>query len=265
MYSYSINRIVAILLICFAWLGGVSGQKIVLTDVSPRAGALDIQRLTMVNLTGVGIPAGEQVKGILQAALLDANLNTIVVIKSQPVFIAQGQQISSFDVPWSGRVEYGNGQSARTLQSTGKLFQGDYLLCHSFQEITGGAATQEIGKNCQEIKAELDVTFRLLYPANQSVIPESRPNLIWEAVARFGLMTNDISYDLKLVEVRPNQTLAAAIATNPTLINRRGLQQNTLLYPLESPLLQPGKRYGWQVAVVRQGTELLISQPWSFP
>lgn len=241
-------------------LGVVSNAQggVILTDLSPTVGPLNVQRLTMVNLHST---KKETVRGTLIAELFDGNLNQIVRLESFPLSLAPGQVISANTVSWTTAIQYGTGELANKLRRQGRLDNGDFVLCHSFESLqTNGI----IAKLCGEKKAKLDINFALVHPADQSTIRQAYPNLVWENVSQYGLRTGNITYTIQLCEQQPGQTTAQALETNVNLLFRRGLTRNMLKYPVGLPPLEAGSTYAWMVRVLQGQDEILVSQPWSF-
>lgn len=237
------------------------GEEIILSDVSPPAGPLDIHRLTMVNLVAVDIPGGGTLRGHVRSQLLDGNQNLVVSLRSLPLNLNTGQQVSYTAIPWTGNPRFGTGPVAGRLRSAGRLYRGDYLVCHEFVSEADGRVVK---RQCHEKQAALDINFSLIYPLDESVVQDVRPQLAWENVASYGLSVGGISYDIRLVELHGGQSAAAALDVNPTLLHQRGHATSSLLFPAALPPLQRGHRYAWTVIVRQNNDEILTSEPWTF-
>ena len=236
----------------------VSGQEVLLTNLSPAAGPLTVQSLTLVTATNVG---AAPVSGFFEAELLDQSSASVAVLKSSPVTLQTGQQLAYINIPWNGQPVYGSGATAQTLRRNGSLQLGDFVVCHRFVEQTGLELVQE----CVERRASLNVNFSLVYPVNASVLEHTQPTLVWENVAQFGLRTEGISYDLRLVELGPGQSPAEALVRNVPLLHRRNLRQASLIYPvMGGRQLAVGHTYVWEVRVIQGQNEVLASPPWTF-
>ena len=198
--------------------------------------------------------------GYVETELLDANLNLIATVRSLQLSLQAGQQLSYTSIPWNNQVSYGGGTTATNLRTRGQLYTGDFVVCHTFME-TGGT---ELARNCVEKRAELNVNFSLIYPADRSNLEQLRPSLVWEQVAQFALNTSGITYELKLVELNNGQSAAEALERNVPLLQQRNLTTTSLWYPADARPLEFGRTYAWMVRVFQNQNEILISQPWRF-
>ena len=254
--STSIRQLLTLLL-CTLGMVVFGQQSMTLTNLSPPVGPLMPQSLTMVLITNTG---AEALSGHVEAELLDASLDPIATLRSVNLTLQSGQQASYTSIPWTNQVTYGTTPQANRLRTSGQLQEGDFLLCHTFVD----AAGIEVARSCIEKRAELNINFSLIYPANGSVLEQPRPTLIWENVAQFGLNAEGITYELKVVELNRGQSEAEALERNVPLLHQRNLRVTSLLYPEGVRPLELERTYAWMVRVHQDQNEVLISQPWRF-
>lgn len=233
------------------------GQHVVLTDLSPPTGTLSAERMTMVTINNV---SEQSLVGSLRAYLLDLQGNPVAELSSRNFRLESGAQKAYTDIPWRKVVTYGSSAAASTLANQGVLGFGDFLLCHEFITESG----QEIGRVCSEKTASLSIDFSLIYPAHKAVIESANPILNWEKVVHLGLNSDDVTYEILLVEVQEGQSAIEALDWNSPLLQRANLQSNSLLYPPDGRKLEIGGEYAWMVRVYQRENEVLVSAPWTF-
>ncbi len=132
--------------------------------------------------------------------------------------------------------------SSAVVGQTGFLPYGNYRIC--LKAIKAGG-TEELGMTCQEIEITPLSPPLLLSPENQSTISEQHPLLVW--LPPMPISKENVVYDLKLVEILPNQTNYDALQRNFALVEKQNIYGTTLQYPANAIGLEVGKRYAWKV------------------
>lgn len=95
-----------------------------------------------------------------------------------------------------------------------------------------------------KIYGQTDIPPTLIYPSNGQLIQEAFPSLSWTKAYPANL---PVVYEIKIVEILPNQSPESAILSNPEWYFNDNLSRNLLMYPSTAPLLQTGRKYAWQV------------------
>jgi hypothetical protein len=132
-----------------------------------------------------------------------------------------------------------------SIEQTGNLPYGNYTIClKAF--LVGGL--EEAATACEDVELMPLSPPLLLSPENQSTIREEYPLLIWLPPMPVG--KDKVLYDLKLVELLPNQTAYDAIQKNYAILEQRNINGTTLQYPASAMKLETGKKYAWKVIAV---------------
>jgi hypothetical protein len=102
----------------------------------------------------------------------------------------------------------------------------------------------------------------LISPKNGASITVPQPTFTWSPPAPSP--TGQVTYEVKIVEILPNQTKEEALRTNPVWYEVTSLRTATLSYPRSARALETGKKYAWQVKMVSDGREVNRSEIWAF-
>ncbi|RYU91712.1 hypothetical protein EWM62_07175 [Mucilaginibacter terrigena] len=141
---------------------------------------------------------------------------------------------------------------------------GDYELSVQFFSVRGGVGvplSQETTK-AFSIKGNEQQTFRdktnvqmkesavlslgVVSPANGATISaEMQPRFTWTPV--IPRPTEPVAYKIKIVEIVGDQSPEQAIHTNKPIFEKDSLASSAFQYPLNGPVLIPGKKYGWAI------------------
>jgi hypothetical protein len=132
--------------------------------------------------------------------------------------------------------------SSSTVNQTGVLPYGNYRICLRAIKVNG---VEELATACQEIEITPLSPPLLLSPENQSTVSEPLPLLVW--LPPMPISKDKVVYDLKLVEILPNQTPYDALQRNFAIIEKQSIYGTTLQYPATAIALEEGKKYAWKV------------------
>lgn len=144
----------------------------------------------------------------------------------------------------------------------GLLPVGDFEVCYSFMSHTTDAV-EKIAEECQELLVEPLSPPQLVYPYDQDVIENKNPQFSWLPPLPRSLFSN-LTYDLDLTEVYPNQTPADAIQQNVPIFQQQGISVTTLLYPVSAQMLELDKQYAWRVIAKSNQMQVAQSETWAF-
>ena len=143
-----------------------------------------------------------------------------------------------------------------------RLFSfGQYNLCmKAYSAVTNELLAEE----CTDFEVATLAPPLLLSPENGSEIRTRNPLLIWlpptPADPRMGIV-----YDLKLVQIYPNQTPYDAIVRNPAIIEPHGLKLTNLQYPANAIALEDNVKYAWKVIARLPGGKVVgETEVWNF-
>jgi hypothetical protein len=175
------------------------------------------------------------------------NGQQVVSARTQPVDIAPGaRQLSeNLLVP---QYTFGLG----VVEQTGNLPYGNYEVC--LRAYTEGSI-EESATACEEVELMPLSPPLLISPEHESTITEDQPLLVWLPPMPVG--KERITYDLKLVELLPNQTAYDAIQRNFAILEKQEISGTSLQYPANATRIEAGKQYAWKVAAFGAGRKPL--------
>lgn len=223
----------------------------------PPSGMVDKQQLWNIILTNTDATSLS-----IQVQASFSELST-----GQPVFTAStgsmiiGTGTKQLTAATIGQVQYNsvNGNYRIDPGPTGLLPVGSFSVCYSFLIEKYNKVVQE----CQPVNIPPLGPLLLNQPSNGSSLQEFHPMFSWLPLSTGQSLTN-LKYDLKLVEMLPNQSAADAMQDNPPLFVSHNLAVSNYLYTPSAPQLQPGKQYAWRVTATNNLSEITKSETWSF-
>lgn len=130
---------------------------------------------------------------------------------------------------------------SESFRESGVAPYGNYEIClRAYSAIDN----EERGEGCITVEVTPMSPPLLITPENQSTIYEQYPLLTWLAPTPVK-NPGSVLYDLKLVELLPNQTAYDAIQRNYGLLELKGLKTTYQQYPMTATKLETGKKYAW--------------------
>lgn len=144
-----------------------------------------------------------------------------------------------------------------------KLPQGIYEYCvavkpdYNVNETVPGPVYDE----CVYHKSEDIFLIDLVDPGNDAKIYEYNPMLNWAVNYPFA---SELTYRLRVTEIKQGQNTAAAISRNNPVYEERNLRQLSQIYPVYGKPLQKNQPYAWTVDAYYKGILLGGAEPWKF-
>lgn len=241
--------------------------------------------------------------GVLLLTMCSSLFAQVTIVVNEPVvqsltlnnvfnFTLMQANVSSYSVQWLGMI-YKNNQlvasgssqqisvsesmaqfnnssgsfAYNTIGLTGQSLNGDlpfgnYRFCVKALIYVNGVKEQEIEDCLDKEYTPMSPPF-LVSPENGEELSIPNPLLVWSPPMP---ILNDASlvYRLRLVEVLFNQTPINAIQSNLALLDVDNLTQTNYLYPINAPILIPGKRYAWRVSTKTVNYNFGNTETWSF-
>jgi len=145
-----------------------------------------------------------------------------------------------------------------------KLPAGTYEYCVTVTPVgKAGSEPQgtEVYDECLYHQSDDLFLINLIDPENNAKIHEYNPALSWVVNYPFA---GDLSYRLKVAEVKQGQNPQNAITRNNAIYDESNLVQNSLVYPVYAKPLQKGQPYAWHVDAYYKGILLGGSEFWKF-
>ena len=204
--------------------------------------------------------AAAPVEGMLKINVKDAGGRTAVSIQT-PMFRLMPGNNSPDRVTYSrSSIQFGHSVAGSALSETGRFPEGEYEYCYEFNTDPKGNNPQTYF-NCFQQMLQPMTPLLLADPFNKSTICSTRPDLVW--VPSLPVQPG-VKFRLILTEVKEKQNAAEALSNNLPIVFAGNLTANIINYPPQSPSLQEGKTYAWQVLAYAGKTSVTQSEIWLF-
>ncbi len=234
-----------------------AAQDVILIDLSPPVGPVELAHLEQVSLANV---SGRELSGVVQMVLTDPSGAIVVANNSGQVKIATGQTLAPTDLWWNPLGGQNTSRQGRDFLRVGELASGAYTLCFSFENEQG----ERMGMTCSEKTASPATAFQLLYPLDGDTLRTPTPMFSWEMALGYVADPQRLSYELTITPMQPNQSAQAATERNVPVYTSDRLFSTSQVYPLGANALDAQRWYAWHVTVRDGADEVISSQAWRF-
>lgn len=159
-------------------------------------------------------------------------------------------------------IQYNSSLPQVDLSPNGLLPVGEFDLCYIFLKHNSDQV-QQIAEQCQPAVIEPLAPPELVYPYNETAIPEKQPQFSWLPPIPTQLFST-LNYQILVAEIMPGQSAADAIQNNLPLLESDHLFTQNLIYPASAPSLEYDKQYAWQI--IAKNNEMIVgsSEVWEF-
>ena len=212
--------------------------------------ARDIYNATVIN-------SGNIVNVYFKAILTNTSTGKIVLEgKSNIINLNKGSIILN-----EGLLQPTYNFYSESFRASGLAPYGNYEICITVISINNN---EVIGEGCIAVEVTPMSPPLLINPENESEINEQYPLLTWLAPTPLKAL-GSVLYDIKIVEIFPNQTPYDAIQRNYGVLELRGIKNTFLQYPVTAMKLDSSKKYAWRViAKTNDGNILGETEVWVF-
>jgi hypothetical protein len=142
------------------------------------------------------------------------------------------------------------------------LPMGAYTACYRLLS-NNGERQDVLGEDCISINIDPLSPPLLNTPADKSDVQTPYPQFSWMPPAPFD-MFNNLSYDLLVKELLPNQNATEAIQYNTPIYSRTNINQPYETYAGSFTKLEIGKTYAWQVVAKNGLSYAAKTEVWTF-
>jgi hypothetical protein len=229
-----------IIVMCIITLGffqlSHAGDKIKLHLIQPppnKLGAGDLWKLDITNSTR------ENIKIYLTGTASESQKGLIVTGKSKIISVAPGTKRYTYEDFKSGEVSWKNKSVQESIVRTGSVPEGEYTICVTTFYENNEVADQE---SCIEQTVKQTGNISLISPEDGAEIDPGMP-LVFTWTPLQGVT----SYDLKIAEIRGDQSPDAAMKENHAFFEQKDIPTTTFQYPISAPKMENGKKYAWMV------------------
>jgi hypothetical protein len=136
-------------------------------------------------------------------------------------------------------------------------FKACYTVLQSLENVV------PVVEDCIPVEVQPISPPQLNTPADTSTVETAYPQFSWLPPAPVNLFS-DLTYDMLLVEVRPDQGSYEAIQQNIPIYNVSHLKDPVNLYPASDKPLDTGRLYAWRVIAMNEDQFITQSEVWTF-
>lgn len=202
-----------------------------------------------------------QVTAVVEAQLRNAANNQLIKVVTTPVILKKGiTSLRPYQYSFQSVVYSGSNQ-ANYLKTHNKLPSGNYQYCARISVVNN---SEDIDDYCQEIDATDQSFLYLVFPEDKEEIETKNPILMWMHSEPFNVLSQGEFFRMVVVELGGHQGPEAGIISNPPCYLKNYLSRHQAQYPFDAKALEPGKRYGWQVQKISNGTVVATTEAWEF-
>jgi hypothetical protein len=144
----------------------------------------------------------------------------------------------------------------------GFLPVGVFSICYKVLKVNNDSYEQ-LAEDCEIVEVEPTSPPVLVQPYDEEQVESDHPLFTWIPPMPVNLF-NNLSYDLKLVEVGPTQSAADAVQQNLPLYQKSNILITSEPYPSGYAALDTGKKYAWQITAKSNGLQIAKSEMWIF-
>lgn len=144
----------------------------------------------------------------------------------------------------------------------GLLPVGRFDVCYTFL-YHHTEFVDKIGEQCESLIVEPVGPPQLIFPLDGSQIESTNPQFNWVGPMPANLYSN-LSFDLDLVEVYPNQQPGDAIQQNIPIMQYHDIKATAIGYPVNGQQLERKKTYAWRITAKTNTTRIAETETWSF-
>lgn len=243
----------SVALLCIAL---VSAGQVLVTGHSFTPFSAAPRRVFDLSVTNP-LPEARSIK--IKATLRLQGGEAVLSAESAPFEVAPGfQRINSASILES--LSIADNAYGSYMNGTSRLLEGTYELCYEVFTLGGELPTNQ----CYPLIATNSTFLHLVSPSDRSVVNVTNPALTWTHSGIVPSSDPRETFTLTLVEMLDGQKASQAIAENSPHLLIPKLTSHAILYPLNTPRLEAGKQYAWQVIHLYDGYLVQASDVWTF-
>jgi hypothetical protein len=241
----------------FLVITGNSFAQISILNTNLNSLNITPQSLCQVNIMN---GASTEVQVMLEAKLLNSANENVLTVKTNSFSLAVGMnnglglnytiQSSTFGI--TGQAQYVN--TTHTLPS------GNFKYCVSVIALTDINGDDY----CEDIVSDISSFLNLVYPYDKDTIETANPLLTWTHSEPFNILSTGDHFRMLVVELSADQSAEAGVIANNPVFLKDYVGSHQVLYPYDARQLEEGKRYGWQVQKLSNGTIIDKTEAWEF-
>lgn len=249
-----------IMFLAVIFVNNISSAQVLINLQLPQAGISiksQLWSITLTNTSNASLP--------IRIRMIMTDLSTGQVVLSGTTNLLQlerGNKILQYNDVIPVNYSVLNTNYNVDMAPNGFLPIGNFNVCYEIVK-QAGEVFESIGEECATIEIEPVSPPFLNSPDDHSEVVEKRPLFMWLPPAPINLF-NNLSYNLRLVEILPNQNSSNAIQQNFPVISQNYIAGLTFQYPSSYAALDTGKAYAWQITANNNNLLIAKSDIWAF-
>ncbi len=244
-------------MLCLLFVTNASAQVTMAVQVPP-AGVMQQSQLWNMMLVNA---ATNTVSVRIMLRLTDAgNAQPVLTAVTRSIPLSPGgRQLQLKDI---NPVQYEYLSPVADRRENGLLAPGNYVACYSVM-IDGDKSEKPAVEDCIPFTVEPVSPPLLNTPEDTARLETRLPQFSWLPPAPLNLFT-DLNYELRVVEVRADQSAAEAIQQNIPVYIGTGLRNPVMTYPSGAVALDTGRTYAWMVIANNGRLFAAQTEVWTF-
>ena len=121
-----------------------------------------------------------------------------------------------------------------------------------------------IASHCNRLAITTRISPYLTYPFDKEILNSSSVIFTWTPLLLTGCMP---TYTLTIVEMGSShvtQDISQTSLNRPPFFQQENMLSNSILYPAQAPVLEPGKQYAWFVQSMNEGRVISVTEVQTF-
>ena len=236
-----------------------AGAQVSIVLQVPPVGVMQKNQLWNMALINAGGPG---VSVTIQLTLLDArDGQPVMTAQTRPVLLTKGTTMITAREVTPVHYDYPSPQFNVDRDPNGFLPVGNYKACYSI--VQASHSEGRLTEDCIPIEVQPLSPPQLNSPADTSMVATAYPQFSWLPPTPINLFSN-LSYEMMLVEVLPDQGPYQAIQQNIPVYNISHLKDPVNLYPASGTPLDTGRLYAWRILALNDEQFIAQSEVWTF-
>ncbi|MEY4573767.1 MAG: hypothetical protein RLZ10_3073 [Bacteroidota bacterium] len=239
---------------------------ILITNLNAQVSIINAS-INSFNITGTSIcqvtlmNSSTEMSVILDAKLYNSAGEIILESKTMEFTVRPGLNAGNTLAFSLEHSNFGTSAQAQFIQTNHSLSSGIYKYCVNLTIVSSGEISDEY---CEDLESQFSEYLYLVSPTDKDVIEEKNPLLIWTHSEPFNILAQGEYFRMIVVELSKEQDAEAGVTNSIPVFYKNYVSSHSVQYPIDATPLEEGKRYGWQVQKMSNGTVINKTESWEF-
>lgn len=171
----------------------------------------------------------------------------------------QGSNLVSDNIK-NVQYSYSSATVKKLFEQHGKLPNGDFSYCVYIYK-PGGESLNAVAENCIYSENTDMFILNLVSPDDKAKLKELNPLFNWMVNSS---IVSDLTYKLRVVEIKEGQKAANAIMRNRPVYEESGIRSFSQVYPFTAKSLEYFQPYAWTVDAYYRDVHMGSAETWQF-